>query len=341
MKLLCALSVCIFCFMAFGQEIFKEESADTFENKVVAVLKDGQEIFAKELYQGIEQEIYEQEENLYNLKISKLKKVLLKRTITAHPKKKKLTDDEFLNKYVYLKIEPSKKEIEKFAQEKNISKEKLDFGMTERIKEYLKISKKEKRELDFLKKELGENGVTLFFKKPSRPKFDVLVEMSPVFGKKDSKVTIIEYSDFECPYCAIAAKTMLELKRKYADKVRFVYKHFPLSFHSEAKKASNASLCAREQNEDSFWKFYKELYGNSGSLGSDLYLKLAKGEKLDLDRFKKCLDEGKFFPQIESDIESGLKIGVDSTPIFFINGRLFKGALPIDAFIEQIEKELK
>ena len=153
----------------------------------------------------------------------------------------------------------------------------------------------------------------------------ISVEGSPMLGNPNAPVTIVEYSDFECPYCARSAPTMKELYEKYPDKVRVVYKHFPLGFHKSARPAAIGSVAAHEQGK--FWEYHDVVFDattNRKLAGSDADL-IAYAEKagLDVERFKKDLASKKaeFEKTVNSDYAEGQRVGVRGTPTVYINGR--------------------
>ncbi len=150
-----------------------------------------------------------------------------------------------------------------------------------------------------------------------------------ILGKKDAKVTVIEYSDFECPFCGQIEPALEQMRNEFPNDVRFIYRHFPLSFHPQAQKAAEASECAAKLGgNDAFWKMHDKLFANQQSLGTELYTRLAKENGLNEANFKKCLDSGETAAIVSADMASGNDAGVNGTPATFINGKLVSGAVP-------------
>ncbi len=152
-----------------------------------------------------------------------------------------------------------------------------------------------------------------------------------VYGDPNATVTIIEYSDFQCPYCSRFHPTMEQVMEEYAGKVKWVYRHFPLSFHPEAEPAAEAAECAGAQGK--FWEYAAKLFENQSSLGDDLYAQLAKDLGLNTTSFDACLKSDKYLEHISSDQQGGAKAGVSGTPGSFVidadgNAKAIKGALP-------------
>ena len=173
---------------------------------------------------------------------------------------------------------------------------------------------------------------------------DVSVDDDAAMGDESAKVTIVEFSDFECPYCARFHKdTLPQLESDYIDKgkVRFVYRDFPLSFHKDSKEASMAAECARKQGGDKlFFKYHDTLYENQASFGTDNFKKWAADLGLNTSEFDDCLDNKTTESEVDKDFSDGSSYGVSGTPAFFVNGRIVTGAQPFSVFKTLIDEEL-
>ena len=134
---------------------------------------------------------------------------------------------------------------------------------------------------------------------------------------------------------------MIEIKKKYGNKVRIAFKHFPLPMHKEALPASEASMCVNEQGVDKFWKFHDLAFKNQDKLDEASLEKYAKESGADMKKYGECFKAKKYSEFVRKDMEYGETIGVKSTPTFFINGQLVAGALPIESFSEIIDEELE
>ena len=169
--------------------------------------------------------------------------------------------------------------------------------------------------------------------------WDIPDDNSPIFGNtKDPKLTIVEFTEFQCPYCSRIAPVMKELNEKYPDKIKFVYKHFPLSFHNNAKAAAAASIAA--QNQGKFWEFRYALAPHSRELSDSTYIAIATEIGLDVEKFKKemVLDSA-MEALIDADFQLGVKVGVQGTPNFYINGKRQDRFSP--DLVEKLLKEAK
>ncbi len=170
------------------------------------------------------------------------------------------------------------------------------------------------------------------------PRLDVDVDDDPAKGPAKAPVTIVEFSDYQCPYCGRAEATVLEVLKKYGDKVRLVYRDYPLSFHQNANIAAQASDCAKEQGK--FWEMHDAMFANQSKLTQPDLVETAGSLKMDKDKFKSCLDGGKYKDEVQKDFDAGMKYGVTGTPTFFINGIPMVGARDVNSFADIIDSEL-
>ena len=176
------------------------------------------------------------------------------------------------------------------------------------------------------------------FQEPQRT--EVATAGYPTRGPATAPVTIVEFSDFECPFCGRLFPTLKAVEKNYPSQVRIVYRQYPLRrIHPLAQKAAEASLCAGEQGR--FWEMHDSLFGDQEHLTVDALKARAVALKLDTAAFNACLDSGKEAAAIDKDIEEGAKAGVTGTPAMFVNGRLLVGAQPFAAIQAIIEDELK
>jgi protein-disulfide isomerase len=198
-------------------------------------------------------------------------------------------------------------------------------------------------------KQQRENGRRAAFARELRSKYPVKVLLepyrvpleigdAPVRGNPKAPVTIVEFSDFQCPFCARARPAVNRVREVYADKVRFVFRHFPLNFHPQAEKAGEAAACAGEQGK--FWEMHDRLWANPGKLQPAELKEHAAAIGLDAGAFGQCLDSGRYAGRVQQDIEQGARYGVSGTPAFFVNGRPLTGAQPYEAFAQVIDDEL-
>ncbi len=312
--------------------IFKEAPS----KKAVAKV-NGKVIQEDEIFSDIRSEIYEARMKEYNLKMGTLKSYLLQSFIDNHPEKKNLTNDQFVEKFITSKLKISEKDINEFAKERKIPQVTPD--LKERIKKFLIDGKKREAIESWLDEKLAKSPVEVYLEKPMRPVYNVKAGDSPFAGGKNAKVEIIEFSDFQCPYCAKASILVSQIKKKYGDKVKVVFKNFPLAFHKDAAKAAEASLCAHEQGK--FWDMHDLMFEEQDSLKVDDLKAKAKKLKLDTKKFNKCLDSSQYAAKVQETMKEGKVAQVKSTPTFYVNGQLVMGAQPLEVFSEIIDEELK
>jgi len=169
-----------------------------------------------------------------------------------------------------------------------------------------------------------------------------ITEENHIRGDLASPVTIVEFSDFQCPFCARFHPTMQQVLAEYQGKVRWVYKHFPLDqIHPQARPAAEASECIFEQKgNDGFWGFTDALFENQSKLGESFYKELAVQIGVNTDQFNQCLSSRKYKDKVEADYQEGIKAGVRGTPGSFVNGEPLPGAVPYEAVKAVVDQAL-
>jgi protein-disulfide isomerase len=300
---------------------------------------DGKPVTEEELMGDERLEFAEALKRVYDLRMERVGKVLLEKAYAEEAKKANMPVSEYVEQKVLKDEKISKGEYDKFVKEKKIPKEQLNDQLKERIEAYMKAQKKQDAMNALIVSLSKKHKVEIYFAKPSL-KVDIDIGQSPTFGAKDAKVKIIEFSDFQCPFCSRAANTVNELKKIYGKKIQVAFKHYPLPMHQQAKPGSEASMCVNEQSTDKFWKYHDKLFANADKLDDESLKKYAKEVGANLDQFNKCFGEKKYAKLVEEDIEYGNRLGVRSTPTFFINGRVVSGAQPVENFREIIDEEL-
>ncbi len=209
-----------------------------------------------------------------------------------------------------------------------------------------KLSEIENTQKDMLKKiaSLEENQEKILKAfKPRGPEinpnkvYDIPVGSSPIKGNKNAPVTIIEFSDFQCPYCSRIQPTLKQVLNAYPEDVRLVYKHFPLAFHKYARPAAKASLAAREQGK--FWEMHDIIFENYNKLTDESFGEFASKLGLDTNRFTADYNSTKYDQEIQQDFLLGQKVNVRGTPTLYLNGKMV-GRRSFNDFKEAIDKIL-
>ena len=182
---------------------------------------------------------------------------------------------------------------------------------------------------------------------PQFVRYDIPTEGYPSLGPDDAPITIVEFSDYQCPFCSrFHDETYQALLDAYPGQIRFVYRNLPLSFHQNAQMSAEAALCAGDQN--AYWEMHEVLFANQASLNNPegttleqaVYNQYAQELNLDVTTFEGCMTSHKFAQFIEEDMAFSTNLGVQSTPTFFVNGLAIVGAQPLSSFQQLIDKEI-
>ncbi len=317
-----------------------EPSPDT----VVATYGDGQKITFGELNDRIKEPLANLEKQKYQLRKQGLEGFVVERLVQAEAKKRGMTEEEFLKAEVDDKIaQPPEEEIRKLFDE---SKERLPPGTTfeqvrPQIVDFLTGSKKQERARELFAELKKQANIQIMLPEPPRPPVErkEVAATGPARGPESAPVTIVEFSDFQCPFCSRASKTVDEVVKAYPNQVRVVFRQFPLDFHPQAPKAAEAALCAADQGK--FWEYHDVLFENQKALEVPQLQEYAQTVGLDAVKFNECLESGKQAEVVKADLEAGKKVGVSGTPAFFINGIMLSGAQPLEEFKSVIDAELQ
>ena len=170
------------------------------------------------------------------------------------------------------------------------------------------------------------------------PRQTVATAGSPSKGPASAPIELVEFSDFQCPFCFRATPTVNQVLSTYGDKIHFVYRHYPLPNHPNARPAAEAAACAADQSK--FWPYHDKLFEDPSKLDLSDLKRTAATLGLDSAKFNSCLDSHTKKDVVDADLEAGQEAGVDGTPAFFINGRMISGAQPFEVFKKIIDEEL-
>ena len=178
--------------------------------------------------------------------------------------------------------------------------------------------------------------------RPSRPdpgeEYEVSLDGAPVRGPQDAAVTIVEFGDFQCPFCSRVNTTLEQVREEYGDDVRIVFKHLPLRIHPQAPKAHAAAEAAHRQGR--FWEMHDKIFENQSDLSEERFVAYAEELGLDVERFKQDMASEAVKQRVDADTQEAQELGVTGTPAFFINGKYLSGAQPFAAFKQRIDAEL-
>jgi protein-disulfide isomerase len=244
--------------------------------------------------------------------------------------------DEYVKKIIDAIKDPTEKELNDLY---NQLKPKLQGQSFDQIKpqliQYSKRMQGQNAVQDKMKELSKKYNVNVTMPLPALPKLNINIEGASFMGNKDAKHTLVEFSDFQCPYCSKAATFTKEILAKYPNDVKVVFKHFPLPFHPNAKGAAIASICADKQGK--FKEFHYKAFENQDKLTEENFLLWATEFKLSMDDFKKCLKDENISKKIDEDMREGQEIGVQGTPTLYLDGVLYNSPHDITSFSEFIK----
>lgn len=319
-------------------------SADTRDPAAPVAKINGQVITEKEL--GAEtkgplgQMEAEYHERVYQARKQALDELIGKRLLEAKAKTEGITTDALVEREVTGKLAaPTDAELQGIYDQTKASGRPLP--PFEQIKgdiaRFVKEQKSTQVRTEYMDKLKKEAKVEVLLPPLLLPKVEVAA-VGPSKGDPKAPITIVEFSDFECPFCGRAEPAIRRVLDEYKGKVRLVYRDYPLPFHAKAQKASEAALCADDQGK--YWDMHQKLFDNQQALEVPQLKEYARGLGLDAGKFDACLDQGAKAKTIDVSKKDGAAIGVNGTPAFFINGRPLSGAQPFEKFKEIIDAEL-
>lgn len=263
--------------------------------------------------------------------------VVNEKLLSAEAKKRNISIDELVQQEVENKVTvPSEEAVRKFYDENKAVINGSFIETALQIRNYMMQQSHERAFADLL----SQLRKTYGYKSMLEPdRTTVQVQGHPSRGPAAAPVTIVEFSDFECPYCGGLYPTLKKIEENYKEKIRIVYRQFPLNnIHPHAQKAAEASLCANEQNK--FWQLHDAMFTDQQNLTVEDLKAKAASLSLNAQTFSSCLDSGKYAAIIRDSIVEGSKAGVDGTPALFINGRYLGGNQPYDEIAKIIDDEL-
>jgi protein-disulfide isomerase len=307
------------------------------ERDVLAIVA-GSPVTEAEVYELVGPQLAELRQRDYMLRAQALDEAIARRLISAEAAARGLTAEAFLKAEVEDRSTPTEAEIgEYYATNKARFEGRSEAEAREQIAAGLRPQRRRERQTALLRELRAKAGVKVLLE-PLRVTVDV-GSGAPTLGSPSAPVTIVEFSDFQCPFCARAQATLKKLRETYGEKLRFVFLDFPLQMHPQAPKAHEAAACAAEGGQ--FWAMHDRLFANQARLEVADLKRYATEIGLDEQAFAACLDSGRRADRRERDLEEGLHHGVTATPAFFINGRMLMGAQPFEAFVDVIDDELE
>jgi protein-disulfide isomerase len=299
----------------------------------------GQSIYDNQLPPKEQAQLRRMMQQVFGVKRRALQEVLDQKLVEAEAKKKGVSPEDLMKAEVDSKVaDPSEDQVNAYYQAHQGQINQPYDDAKAKLREGLKnqdILKARQVYIQRLMQVAVNDGELVVMLRP--PVIDVGPDPARLRGSPKAPVTIVEFSDFSCPFCRKSEAILSELLAKYPDKVKLGYRDFPLrQIHPQAQLAAEASRCAGDQGK--YWEYHDVLFANGEKLGRDDLLADARTLKLDDQKFDACLSSGRFKPQIEQDLQLGTRLGVISTPAFFVNGVFLDGAQSLEVF-EKMVKE--
>ena len=319
---------------AFFASTSVAQSAETSKPKQPVATVDGQPIYDEDLAPSVEGQLQPLRNQEYEIKKKALDNLIEQKMLEAAAKKKGLTTEKLLDQEVNSKVpDPSDAQLEGYYVGLKVTRPFADVKT--QLRDGYKQAKIRQAREDYLKALRADLKVVVLL---SAPRVEVAYDPARLRGNPKAPVMIVEFSDYQCPYCHQVEPTVKEVLTKYGDKVSLSYRDFPLTaIHSQAMIAAEASRCAEEQGK--FWEYHDQLF-TASKLEKDSLIEYARNLKLDDKQFESCLTSEKYKADIDKDAQEGKKAGVTGTPGFFINGVALSGSQGQDAFARVIDDEL-
>jgi predicted DsbA family dithiol-disulfide isomerase len=308
----------------------------TVAKEPVAVI-GGKAVYEDELLPLMIEQLQEIRNQEYEIKSRALEQLINQKVLEAEAAKKGMSVDALLDRNVTAAVpDPTDSEVEAFYLGQ---KDRLNRPLNEirqQLRENLKQTKLQQTRSDFIQRLWSDSQVGILL---SPPRTEVAYDLGRVRGDAAAPITIVEFSDFQCPFCRTSFPIVKQLLEKYAGKIKIAYRDYPLhQIHPQAHIAAEGARCAGEQGK--FWEYHDLLFTNQDKLDQTGLIQHAKTLKLNQRQFETCLGSGKYKPAIEADVQAAAKARVSGTPAFFINGIAVTGAQPASAFERIIDAEL-
>jgi protein-disulfide isomerase len=298
-------------------------------------------IILEEVEQAVSAELATIEEQRFALLDEKLEQLIGDRLLAQEAKKRGMSVEQLLKAEVNAKVpEVMDTEVTTFISQNKAQLPPLgDAELKLKVRDYLRGGRVGERRTAFVESLRAQSAVAVYLEAPASARVVVSGDKGFTRGAKDASVTIVEFSDYQCPYCKAVTPTVKQLLEKYPGKVKWVFRDYPIpKLHPTAPKAHEAARCAAEQGK--FWEYHDLLFEKSPRQAPDELKRYASDLRLEASAFNQCLDSGKHAAAVTSDMQEGARLGVKGTPTFFVNGRRVVGAQPLPNFRKIVDSEL-
>ncbi len=311
-------------------------AADTASGGTVIARLDGNPITDEDIRKVAGGQLLQAEMELYSARKEGLDQIIQDKLLEQEAGRQGIGRGDLYRKEVSDKVKVTDKDLQNFYQQNKDRMGGKSFDeMKERIRGAVMSQKSQDQLAQLVNKLKKKASVEVLI---SAPKVEVVEGDAPGIGPKNAPIRVVEFTDYQCPFCGKARDAVNQILKEYKGKVRYVIKDFPLSFHKDAFKAHEAAHCAGDQ--DKYWEMNKKLFGNQREIQEADLKKYAGEIKLEMKKFEECLSSGKYASLVQKSLQEGQSVGVSGTPAFFINGRMISGARPFESFKEIIDDEL-
>ncbi len=314
------------------------QTEEPIDDQVVARIGDEAVITASELEELAGPSLVSLRQQIHDAQVNLLTAEIYKRLLREAAEAEGLSEAQYRSKRIDERVsEPDEGEVVKLMTQYRARLAEDDAQARAQIVQALVQRERQRLEADLQNVLFAEAGVKILL---TPPRIEVqIAEGTPERGTQDAPVVIVEYTDFQCPFCNRVQPTLDAVLERYEGKVRHVFKNLPLPNHSQAQLAGEAALCAQDQGK--FWEFHNWLFKNQRTMNRESMVTAAGELEMDTEAFTACVDGGTYRSRVRQDMAEARGFGITGTPGFLINGRVIKGAQPVEQFEEIIDDELR
>lgn len=311
----------------------KEETQSNGGTVVIEI--DGSKVTLQEFERRHPSTLFQARNTFHDTAVKALDEFVDELLLERQAKKENLTVDQLLERHVkkMLPKDPSDDAIRVYLE--GVDTQESFATAREKVIAFLRDKRMTKAKAEYVKSLRAQSNVAI---RLSPPRANISIENAQVSGRLSAPVTMIEYADYECPYCQQIAPQIEKLREEYKDKLTFAYKNLPLPNHANAQKAAEAAQCAAAQGK--FWEYHSHIY-KTKEYSLPRLKEDARTLKLDGEAFDKCVDSGEKAALVKAQFAEAQALSIPGTPAFFINGRFISGAVTYESLRQVVEDELK
>jgi protein-disulfide isomerase len=302
---------------------------------------DGEAITAEDLERALGTRLHQLELQIHELKRRQLDALIAERLLTREAQRRGIPVNALLDAEVEAKAAAvTAEEVDAVYQASRARLRGDEAAVREQLRARLRQQRLAARRAAYVEALRAQARVQVSLAAPAIRRVDVATAGAPVRGAADAPVTVVEFSDFHCPFCRSVQPTLATLLERYAGKVRLVHRDFPIdALHPQASRAAEAARCAHDQGR--FWEYHDVLFATAPRAAPADLERYAGQVGLDAGRFGRCLSEATHRGAVQEDVDAAARLGLSGTPAFFVNGRLLSGAQPLESFVRLVEEELE